>query len=170
MYGYLFQHLLPQLRIINILYLVINDLLALPVLYLSRYVIKHKGEYYRLLQQIRETNEWEEWILFILKGIEETAIQTIQLISEIKELIASYKHGIRQDLRQIYSQDLLNNLFKHPYTKIEFIEQEIGVSRPTATSYLNKLVDKGYLKLIKLGKHSFYLNEKLCEILINAHH
>ena len=157
-------------RIINILYLVVNDLLDLPILYLSRYMIKHKGEYYRLLQNVRETQKWEEWILFVLKGIEETSVQTIHLISAIKQLMGEYKHSIRRDLSKIYSQDLLNNLFKHPYTKIEFLEQEIGVSTPTATSYLKQLVDRGYLSLLKIGRNNYYLNDKLFQLLIDAHH
>ena len=133
-------------------------------------MIKHKGEYYRLLQNVRETQKWEEWILFVLKGIEETSVQTIHLISAIKQLMGEYKHSIRRDLSKIYSQDLLNNLFKHPYTKIEFLEQEIGVSTPTATSYLKQLVDRGYLSLLKIGRNNYYLNDKLFQLLIDAHH
>ena len=110
-------------RIINILYLVIKDLLDLPVLYLSRFIIENKSDYYRLLQSVRDTGDWESWIIFLLKGVEETALETIFLIEQIRKMMAGYKQGLRQDLPKLYSQDLLNNLFRHPYTKIEFVEK-----------------------------------------------
>lgn len=157
-------------RIINILYLVLNGLLDLPVLYLSRYIIKNKSEYYRLLQQVRDNNDWESWILFMLRGIEETSSETVTLILGIKDLMAEYKTGIRNNLKKIYSQDLLNNLFRHPYTKIEFICNELQVSRPTAASYLTQLEQEGYISKIKLGRENFYLNIKLFELLANAFH
>ena len=158
-------------RVINILYLVLQDLLDLPVLYLSRYIIRNKVEYYRLLQAVREnTAEWVNWILFMLKGIEETSIETISLIRSIKELMMEYKHLIRKELPKVYSQDLLNNLFKHPYTKIDFICQDIGVSRPTAVSYLNQLVGIGILTKLKIGRDNFYLNVRLFDMLVNAFH
>jgi Fic family protein len=157
-------------RILNILYLVLNDLLDLPVLYLSRYIIKNKGEYYSLLQKVRDEGAWEQWILFVLKGIEETSAETVILIEKIKQLMAEYKQGIRSELSRIYSQDLLNNLFRHPYTKIEFMCNELQVSRPTATSYLTKLAEKGYMQKIKLGRDNFYLNTKLFEALMNSFH
>lgn len=157
-------------RIINILYLVIKGLLDLPVLYLSRYIIQNKSDYYRLLQDVREKEDWENWIIFILKGIEETSVQTILLIEQMRQMMAHYKQGIRSNLPKIYSQDLLNNLFRHPYTKIEFVEIELRVTRKTASKYLKQLVDNGYLKLIKIGKSNFYLNEPLFNLFINAHH
>jgi Fic family protein len=110
-------------RIINVLYLVIQDLLTLPILYLSKYIIGNKGDYYRLLQEVRDKDEWEEWILFMLNAVIETSKDTIAVIEKIKDLLIEYKHKIRNDYK-FYSQDLLNNLFKHPYTKIEFLEQE----------------------------------------------
>ncbi|MGL5981361.1 MAG: Fic family protein [Phocaeicola sp.] len=157
-------------RIINILYLVQQGLLDLPVLYLSRYIIRNKAEYYHLLQAVRDNNAWEEWILFILKGIEQTAIETIQLVEGIKTLMQQYKVKLRNELPKIYSQDLLNNLFRHPYTKIAFVMQELNVSRITATTYLQKIEDLGLITKIKLGKENFYLNEKLFDLLINAFH
>lgn len=157
-------------RIVNILYLVLNGLLDYPVLYLSRYIIKNKGEYYRLLQNVRDNGDWESWILFLLKGIEETSQETIVLIHGIKALMAEYKKGIRENLKKIYSQDLLNNLFRHPYTKIDFICEELQVSRPTATAYLTQLEKAGYIEKIKLGRENFYLNIRLFDLLINAFH
>ncbi len=105
-------------RILNILYLVKQDLLDIPILYLSRFIIQRKGDYYRLLQEVREKENWEEWVLYILEGIEQTAKETIEIIVSIRDLMQNYKQRIRKELPNIYSQDLLNNLFKHPYNKI----------------------------------------------------
>jgi len=148
-------------RILNILYLVLKDLLDLPILYLSRYIIKNKYDYYRLLQEVRDYEKWEEWILYVLKGVEETAKETIILIEEIRKLMQDYKHRIRSAHPKIYSQDLLNNLFKHPYTKIEFLEKDINLNRKTVAKYLNVLADSGFLEKIKLGKANFYINMPL---------
>ena len=157
-------------RIINILYLVIKDLLDLPILYLSGYIIENKAEYYRLLQTVRDTNDWESWIIFVLRGVEQTASETIFLIEEIRSIMSKYKQGLRKDLPKLYSQDLLNNLFRHPYTKIEFVEDELGVSRKTASQYLKQLVEKDYLKLIKMGRSNFYLNQPLFNLFVGARH
>lgn len=144
-------------RIINVLYLVINELLDLPILCLSRYFIVNKNEYYRLIQSVRVRNDWESWILFVLKGVEETSIQTIYLVKEISRLMLDYKFKIRNILKKAYSHELLNNLFSHPYTKIEFIMADVGVSRITATSYLEKLVDSNLLAKVKSGRFNYYL-------------
>ena len=151
-------------RIINVLYLVMKGLLDLPVLYLSSYIIENKNEYYRLLQSVRDNNNWEEWILYMIEGVEKTAKQTIVLIKEMKDLMLEYKHLIRENYK-FYSQDLLNNLFKHPYTKIELIENDLSVSRVTAANYLNELAKDGILEKQKLGKSNFYVNTKLFELL-----
>jgi Fic family protein len=148
-------------RIINILYLVAQGLLDLPVLYLSRYVIQNKADYYRLLQETRETGDWQPWLLFMLEGVAQTSQQTITLIKQIKQLMQQYKHGIRDQLPKIYRQELLNNLFKHPYTKIEFMMNELGVSRITATKYLEQLVEHGYLHKEKIGRSNYYINQPL---------
>ncbi|MGV3539065.1 MAG: Fic family protein [Rufibacter sp.] len=155
-------------RIINILYLVVKDLLNLPILYLSRYIIEHKQDYYRLLQQVREVGQWEEWILFMLKGVEVTAIQTINLIKGIKDVMQQHKHQIRTELSGIYSQDLLNNLFRHPYTKIEFLERDLMITRKTAAKYLDLLVAIGILQKEKIGKSNFYLNPKLVQVIMQS--
>ena len=145
-------------RIINILYLVLNNLLDLPILYLSRYIINHKSDYYRLLQNVRITGEWENWILYIVNGIEQTAKETIVLIEQIRRQMQEYKHGIRNKHPKIYSQDLLNNLFRHPYTKIEFVMDDLRVTRLTATRYLDLLVNSGFLMKEKIGRSNFYIN------------
>ncbi len=152
-------------RIINILYLVQKGLLHLPVLYLSRYIIQHKNDYYRLLQQVRETDEWEEWILYMLNGVEKTALKSITLIGNIKNLMQQYKQTIRNELPKLYSQDLLNNLFKYPYTKIEFLERDLRISARTATRYLDALIEKELLQKQKIGRDNFYLNTSLFALL-----
>ena len=124
-------------RIVNILYLVINDLLDLPILYLSRFITHNKGEYYSLLQSIRDksgdnSKEWEEWILFILKGIDETARETNELVKGISSLMSEYKARLRPLFGPTYKHEMLNNLFFHPYTKIDFIGKDMSVKRKTA--------------------------------------
>lgn len=155
-------------RIINVLYLVRQGLLKIPVLYLSRYINQNKAEYYRLLQSVRDKNDWENWILFILEGVKETSQQTIILVEEIKKLMLVMKQQMRTELPRIYSQDLLNNLFRHPYTKIEFVVDELGVSRQTAAKRLDKLVQAGLLEKHQISKENFYLNAELYNLLRHA--
>ena len=151
-------------RIINILYLIIEKLQNLPILYLSNYIIQNKSDYYRLLQELRDNENWEEWLLFMIHGIEKTSRETIDFIIQIRELMLEYKHRLRNNYK-FYSQDLLNNLFKHPYTKIEFIVNDLNVSRITAANYLNKLADDGILKKERIGTGNYYINEGLFNLL-----
>ncbi|NLL82638.1 MAG: Fic family protein [Lentisphaerae bacterium] len=153
-------------RILNILYLVANGLLNLPILYLSRYIIHHKAEYYHKLQAVRTSGAWEEWILFILDGVIATSVQTIRLVAEMRTLMLSYKHRIRQELPRIYSQDLLNNLFRHPYTKIEFLQNDLKVSRATAARYLDQLVAAGLLTKRRHSRSNYYVNTALVTLLV----
>ena len=148
-------------RIINILYLVAKGLLDIPVLYLSRYIIQNKADYYGQLQYVREKNDWEPWLLYMLDGIVQTAQKTITMINQIKVLMQQRKDSIRQQLPKIYSQELLNNLFKHPYTKIDFIIHDLEVSRITATKYLGQLVEHGFLHKEKIGRSNYYINQPL---------
>lgn len=152
-------------RIINILYLIQKNLLDLPVLYLSRYIIKHRIQYYNLLQKVRETGEWEEWILYMLDGVEQTANETMILIGNIKQLMQVYKEKIRSDLPKLYSQELLNNLFKYPYTKIEYMQNDLEISRNTAIRYLDALTKKALIKKQKIGRDNFYINVPLFKLL-----
>lgn len=152
-------------RIINILYLIQKKLLDLPVLYLSRYIITHKNDYYRLLQSVRQTGQWEAWIIFMLDGVEQTANESIVLIGQIKKLMQHYKQTIRTVLPKMYSQDLLNNLFKYPYTKIEYLENDLGISRSTAIRYLKELEKLKLLKKEKIGRDNFYINQPLFDLL-----
>ncbi len=152
-------------RILNILYLVRCDLLDLPILYMSRHIIRNKADYYRLLQEVRANGNWEPWILFMLEAIARTAQQTIGLVKEIRTLMQQYKLRIRTEQPKLYSQDLLNNLFRHPYTKIDFMMRDMGVSRITATRYLRLLVEMKLLEAVKIGRTNFYLNRRLFELL-----
>lgn len=153
-------------RILNILYLVLYDLLTLPVLYISRYIIRNRQTYYQYLQQTRESNNWENWILYMLDAVETTAYQTVRKIHDINALMGRYKHQIRTELPNIYSQDLINNLFRHPYTRIAWLQDELDVVRRTARSYLEKLTEAGMLTKIKKGRNNYYINEPLFELLI----
>ena len=152
-------------RILNLLHLVQHKLLDLPVLYLSRYIVRDKAAYYRALQAVREGDAWEQWLLYMLRGVEETARETLERVEGIRGLMTEVKRRLRGELPKLYSQDLLNNLFRHPYTKIEFVERDLSVSRPTATSYLEALYRVGLVKKIKVGRSNFYLNEPLLQLL-----
>lgn len=148
-------------RILNILYLISENILDIPILYLSRYITNNKRDYYNLLQKVRDEGAWEEWILFMLTALESTAKQTISTIDSIKILMAEYKKIIKEKEPKIYSHELMNTIFSHPYTKIEFVTKSLGVSRVTATKYLMKLVDIGLLEFKKHKNTNYYINNKL---------
>jgi cell filamentation protein, protein adenylyltransferase len=154
-------------RILNILYLVANGLLNLPVLYLSRFIIQNKPKYYGLLQAVRDREAWEEWILFMLEGVAVTSRQTTDLVIRIRDMVLDYKHRIRKQFPKLYSQDLLNNLFRHPYTKIAILQQDLSVSRLTATRYLDQLAAAGYLKKRRYGRVNYYINTPLVNLFVN---
>lgn len=151
-------------RILNVLYLVKEGLLDVPVLYLSRHIVRTKADYYRLLQAVREGDAWEEWVLYMLTAVEFTARDATRTISLIREALLDAKHRIRSRFK-FYSQDLINNLFTHPYTKIAFIENDLKVSRPTAASYLEALAAEGFLEKRRIGRTNYYLNQPLIQIL-----
>ena len=153
-------------RIINVLYLVKEGLLDSPILYLSRYIVRTKADYYSLLQSVRVEDRWEDWVLYMLEGIEQTAALAIETIQAIKVALQDYKHRIRADYK-FYSQDLINNLFTHPYTKIEFVQRDLQVSRITATKYLEALTEGGFLKKQKMGRGNYYINIALNSILVD---
>lgn len=150
-------------RILNIVYLVLKGLLDLPVLYLSRFITQHKADYYHHLQAVRDTGDWEPWLLYMLTGVEQTARESIVLITQLRALMQETKLRLRP--YKFYSQDLLNNLFRHPYTRIEFVQQELGVSRPTAAGYLNKLAADGVLAKHKHVNSNYYVNQPLFDLL-----
>lgn len=152
-------------RILNVLYLVLNNLLTSPILYLSNYINKSKDTYYKLFNEFRENNKYEEWIIYILKGIEVTSKNTIDLIKQIQNEMESYKEKFMTKLPKIYSDELLYSLFYEVYTRINYIENRCGVTRQTATTYLNSLVDNGLLEYEKVGKESIYKNTRLINLL-----
>ena len=159
-------------RILCVLYLIVNDLLDLPILYLSRYITRNKQEYYRLLQGIRESTnapeQWEQWVLYILRGIEETAGETIRLIKEISQLMKEFKQRLRDNLKSAYSHDLLNCLFFSPYTKVEHVSSRLNISRPTATKYLDAITELGLLTKTKIWRQNYYINTSLVAILAHG--
>jgi len=155
-------------RILNILYLVKEGLLDTPILYLSRYINQNKADYYRLLQDVRTRGAWEDWVLFMLEGVVQTSYQTIEIIDKMRDLMASHKQTIRVEMPKVYSQDLLNHLFKHPYTKVQFLEAELHIHRHTARRYLTKLVEIGILAPQKVGKETLYVNKDLYQLFYNV--
>lgn len=158
-------------RIVNILYLVTSGLLDLPILYLSRYITHNKAEYYERIQAIRNATgdnsaQWEEWILYMLRGVEQTAEETIALVKNIGNLMTKYKNIIRPAFGRKYSHELLNGLFYHPYTKIGHLENNMQVSRQTAAKYLDKLASLGLLQKERMGKENYYINTQLMELFL----
>ncbi len=151
-------------RILNVLYLVKEGLLSTPVLYLSRHIVKTKPTYYRLLQSVRTHDAWEEWVLYMLTGIAVTSAETIHTVRSISTHLDVMRQEMRAGLK-FYTQDLVNNLFAHPYTKIDFLVRDLQVSRLTASRYLEAIVEGGWLKKRKIGRSNFYINESLFDIL-----
>lgn len=152
-------------RIINVLYLILKGLLNESVLYLSSYIIQNKGDYYRLLQEVRTKNNWEDWILYMLKGIELTALSTIEQINKINHLFNETQKLVQEKLPRIYSKDLIEQLFIHPYCKIEFLVNNLGIERKAASRYLSSLEELGVLKSHQKGKEVIYINTKLYNLL-----
>ncbi|MDJ0823372.1 MAG: Fic family protein [Paracoccaceae bacterium] len=153
-------------RILNVLYLCKMKLLDIPILYISRFIVRHKDEYYRLLQETRDKGNWEPWVLFMLGAVENTARHTFDVVGEIRRLIDEFKSVLRETTK-IYSHELVNNLFRHPYTRIEYVMDEVGVSRPTAGRYLDQIVEAGLLDKIRIGKNNYYVNVQLVSLLID---
>ena len=152
-------------RIINVLYLCLHGLLDTPVLYLSDYIINHKTDYYRLLAEVKNKDEWEEWVLFILNAVAETAKQTADQIRSINELFVRLQHRIKEQAIKLYNKDLLELLFEQPYCKIEFVVDRLNITRVTATKYLNGLEKIGVLESKKIWKETLYINTELFELL-----
>lgn len=152
-------------RILNLLMLQREGLLNLPVLYLSRYITSTKSQYYQLLQSTRETHDWVDWCVYMVKGVAQTAKSEIRVIRELRDLMQATKHRLRDELPKRYSQELLNNLFRYPYTKIEFVEKDLGVSRITAAKHLDTLAQAGFVEKRKIGRTNFYINRPLFNLL-----
>jgi Fic family protein len=155
-------------RIINVLYLTQQKLLDIPILYLSRYITSNKTEYYRYLQSVRDNGNWEPWLLYMLQAVADTSTDTLRLVEAIRGLMADYKRRIRTDHTKIYSQELLNTLFRHPYTRIDHMVRELDVTRQTAARYLDELTHAGMLTKHKIGKSNYYINDPLAELFLEV--
>jgi len=151
-------------RIINVLYLVKEGLLKIPVLYLSKAILETKADYYRLLQEVREKQNWEDWIIYILEAVSKSSKETIQVIQAIHIGLLDFKHRIRDEF-SFYSQDLVNILFTHPYTKTAFLTEGLNINRITAAKYLDALSSAGILEKRKIGRFNYYLNLTLIDAL-----
>ena len=151
-------------RILNVLYLIKMGLLDTPILYLSRAIIQKKADYYHLLQAVREQGAWEDWVIYILEAVAETSKTTLQLTESIRNLMSDYKRLIRKDPSTRYSQDLLNNLFRHPYTRIDYMRRDLGVTRQTAVKYLDQLSAAGFVEKRRKGRNNYYINMPLVKL------
>lgn len=152
-------------RILNSLLLIEKGLLHLPILYLSRYIIEHKADYYHLLLDVTANNNWKDWVLYILKGIEDTAVWTLNKIESIKALSIETKKYIQQKLPHLYSSELIELLFEQPYTRILNLEKAGIAKRQTASKYLKELCDIGVLSEISLGRDKLFIHPKLMSLL-----
>ena len=154
-----------QLNMYQFLYLILNDLIDIPILYLSSYIIENKPDYYRLLNQTNKIGEWEDWILFMLKAVETTSIQTIEKINTIRKLLNKTIEKVQTDAPKIYKKELVELLFEQPYSKIEFVVNKLKVERKAASRYLKELENIGVLEFQKVGRETLYINKKLIEAL-----
>ncbi len=153
-------------RIINILYLVFSGLLELPILYLSKYIIENKGEYYKLLRRVTEHADWEPWILYMLNAVEDTALFTRERIFAIRDLMEKTRLVAKEKLPgRVYSKELIELLFQQPYCKIAFLVDKGIASRNIASNYLNELTKISILKKEKIGNEFVFLNIPLYELL-----
>lgn len=152
-------------RILNILYLIINKLIDVPILYLSSYIIANKPEYYRLLNQTNQTREWEEWIMFILRAVESTSKDTITRITNIKDQLDLTIVKVQEKAPKLYRKELVELLFEQPYSKIEFVVNKLGVERKAASRYLKELEGIGIIESQKIGRETLYINKELIEIM-----
>lgn len=152
-------------RILNVLYLVHQNLLNIPVLYLSSYIIRNKNDYYRLLREVTEKQNWNEWILFMLRGVSETAALTLDKISGIQNLKKEMAIQIKSALKTSYNSELVDLIFSYPYMKIKILEKNGIGHRQTASVYLQKLAKEKILRPLKLGKELYYINHRLMDVI-----
>jgi Fic family protein len=152
-------------RIINVLYLILNALLESPVLYLSAYIIDNKTDYYRLFQEVRTKDNWEGWVLYILKGIEQSANETIVRVNEISQLFVRTQELVKKQAPKSYSKELIELLFEHPYCKAEYLTDRLSISRITASKHLKELERIKVLQSKQVWKETLYINTKLFDLL-----
>jgi Fic family protein len=152
-------------RVLNILFLIEQRLLSLPILYLSRYIVENKQNYYRLLLEVTRHQNWQDWIIFMLKTVETSASWTTRKIEAVRQLIEQTTEYVRNKLPQIYSHELMRVIFEQPYCRIQnLVEQDIA-KRQTASTYLKQLSDIGVLHEIRAGKEKLFVHPKLIQLL-----
>jgi len=152
-------------RIVNVLYLIEQRLLTLPILYLSRYIVQHKNDYYRLLTQVTRTGEWQEWIIFMLNGVKQVSSWTCAKIAAMRKLITETEDHVRQALPKIYSHELVQTIFEQPYCRISNLVEKDIAKRQTASSYLKQLVEIGVLQEKTAGNEKLFLNPRLLRLM-----
>ena len=152
-------------RILNILYLVYQGLLDVPMLYLSRFFIENRNDYYQYLREVTENGSWQQWILYILEAVEQTSRDTAEKIEAINRLIDNVMIKARGKTKAVEREGFVDLLFKWPYCKISIVERELACSRITATRYLNEIVELGLLERVKMGREYYYINRELMELL-----
>ncbi len=152
-------------RILNIMFLVEHGLLDSPILYLSRYIIREKAAYYRLLQNVTREQDWTPWVMFILEGVEETCNWTTEKIKAIRELMEHTAKYVQSEMPKIYTWELVELLFKQPYCRIGNLVDSGIAKRQTASVYLKQLCDTGVLKEIKSGRENIFVHPKYIELL-----
>jgi len=152
-------------RIVNVLYLMLKGLLDSPILYLSGFIIHNKGEYYRLLRDVTFNADWEPWILYVLKGIEHTATETIKQVTDINALLQETINTVKDKTPRIYSKDLIEVLFEQPYCKIDYLVDNLKIERKAASRYLQSLEETGIVASQRIGRENIYINTKLFELL-----
>lgn len=155
-------------RILNVLYLTRTGLLEIPVLYLSRFITRNKTDYYRHLQAVRDTGDWEPWVIYMLEAVADTSATTVEIVTGIRQQMSVVKHRLRDELPKIYSQELLNNLFRHPYTRIEYLQNDLGISRQTAAKYLDTLAERGFVEKHRSGKNNYFINVALVKLFLDV--
>ena len=148
-------------RILNLLFLVEKQLIDIPVLFLSRYIITHRQDYYDGLRAITEAQDWEAWVLFMLKAVESTAQQTFDLVNRILALMDDVRDRVQREAEGIYSKDLIETIFMQPYTKISFLVDAGIAKRQTASRYLQTLASMGILREELVGREKYYINDGL---------
>jgi Fic family protein len=148
-------------RILNLLYLVEQRLLDIPVLFLSRYIISHKAEYYEGLRGVTERDDWERWVMFMLKAVEHTAQQTFDQVTRILALMEEVRGKVQREAPAVYSKDLIEVIFRHPYTRIQFLVDAQIAKRQTASAYLQRLVELGVLRPSRHGRELYFINDAL---------
>lgn len=157
-------------RVLNILYLINTELLQLPILYLSRFIMQHRSDYYRLLTSVTQEENWQEWVLYMLRAVEETARWTTNKIAQIRDLIAETTATIKQQHPKIYSHELIEVLFQQPYCRIMNLVDANIAKRQTASSYLKELCEAGVLQELRIGKEKLFFNPLLLDRLLRDDH